>query len=391
MQLNLLQCFAVIIMAFILAISMICAVMRNNYVISIAQFKGILVVFGFCLIVFVAFFEPNRVIRWDLLVHYEEVNKLRGHDFSYALQYCGYSVYYIATVYFWLISRLPDNTLLPVFPMIIDFLIFMYIFSDRFTHENEGVSHVSFSQAFFVFFSWLTTFGLKLAVSGLRCVTACAFASLAVYLFCKKAKHIFVVILFIATAALIHSYSLIVIPVVLLSKTKNKTPIICVMFAVYFFWAWTLETLYNVLPANFLYIRVLLARVMRYWNTYSMISVYRGSGLGMALLYICMVVYAVLLWFATKEYQKSICSKDETVRNIIEYTQTLLLFTIGMSFNYLYVERTMYLIAYSSIMLFTINERKCALNHLLKLLFICLQLYIFYSNDIGTFIANYTR
>lgn len=390
MQLNIIQWICVAMILFILAMSTACIIFRNSITISVKQYKVLIIIFSVCMLVFIYYFVPNSVIRWDLFVHYDGVNALRGHDFSYALKNGGYGTYYLATLYFWLISRLPDNTLLPVFPLLLDLLIFYYIFFDRLREEYDEEEYVPFSQAFFVFFAWLSTFGLKLAISGLRCVAACAFVSLAVYLYCKK-KKIYVPLILLIVAALIHSYALIVIPIALFSKIKNKTPVVIVMMGVNLFGSRALELVNSILPASMTYIRVSLMQAIRYWDSYSIQAIYKRSGLGMAILFVCMIVYVGILFLISKQYKGRINTDSDTNAMIVEYTQTLLLFSLGMCFSYLFMERTMYLVSYASVMFFSIKQDKYSVNLVIKMFMVGLLIYIFYSNDIGTFIANYTR
>mgnify|MGYP003374587136 FL=1 len=262
MQLNIIQWLCVAMMIFILTMSTACTVFRNDITISVRQYKVLIIIFSICMLVFIYYFVPNSLIRWDLFVHYDGVNALRGHDFLYALKNGGYGTYYLATLYFWLISRLPDNTLLPFFPLLLDLSVFYYIFFDRLGEEYGEGESVPFSQAFFAFFAWLSTFGFKLAISGLRCVSACALVSMAVYLYCKK-KKILIPVFLLIVASLIHSYALIIIPIALFSKIKNKVPVVIVMIGVNLLGVKTLELVNSVLPASMIYSRVSLMQAIR--------------------------------------------------------------------------------------------------------------------------------
>ncbi len=377
-------------MLFILAMSTACTIFRNKATIPVKQYKALIIIFSVCMLVFIYYFVPNSVIRWDLFVHYDGVNALREHDFSYALKNGGYRAYYLATLYFWLISRLPDNTLLPFFPLLLDLSVFYYIFFDRLREEYGEKECVPFSQVFFVFFAWLSTFGFKLAISGLRCVAACALASLAVYLYCKK-KKLYVPLILLIAAASIHPYTLVIIPIVLLSKIKNKTPIIIVMIGVNLFGARALELVNSILPASMVYVKVSLMQAINYWDSYSIEAIYKRSGLGMAILFVCMIAYIGIIFLISKLYEGRISKDSYTNTMIVEYTQTISLFSLGMCFSYLFVERTMYLVSYASVMLFSIKQDKYSVNLIIKIVMVGLLIYIFYSNDIGTFIANYTR
>ena len=390
MQLNLIQWICIAITLFVLVMSTACTIFRNDAIISVRQYKYLIIAFCACMLVFVYYFVPNSVIRWDLFVHYDGVNALRGHDFSYALKNGGYGTYYLATLYFWLISRLPDNTLLPFFPLLLDLSVFYYIFFDRLCEEYGERQCVPYLRAFFVFFAWLSTFGFKLAVSGLRCVAACALSSLAVYLYCKKKRLLNSAILLIA-AALIHSYALIIVPIALLSKIKNKTPVVITMIGVNLFGARVLELVNNIIPSSMAYVKVALMQAIRYWDSYSIQAIYKRSGLGMAILFICMIIYIGILFLISRRYKGQIPKDSDANAMIVEYTQTLSLFSLGMCFSYLFMERTMYLVSYATVMLFSINQDKHKINLIIKVIMVGLLLYIFYSNDIGTFIANYTR
>lgn len=377
-------------MIFILTMSTACTVFRNDITISVRQYKVLIIIFSICMLVFIYYFVPNSLIRWDLFVHYDGVNALRGHDFLYALKNGGYGTYYLATLYFWLISRLPDNTLLPFFPLLLDLSVFYYIFFDRLGEEYGEGESVPFSQAFFAFFAWLSTFGFKLAISGLRCVSACALVSMAVYLYCKK-KKILIPVFLLIVASLIHSYALIIIPIALFSKIKNKVPVVIVMIGVNLLGVKTLELVNSVLPASMIYSRVSLMQAIRYWDSYSIQAIYERSGLGMVILFVCMIAYVGIVFLISKSYEERISQDSYTNIMIVEYTQTLSLFALGMCFSYLFMERTIYLISYASVMLFSIRQDKYSINLIIKMFMVGLLIYIFYSNDIGTFIVNYTR
>ena len=139
------------------------------------------------------------------------------------------------------------------------------------------------------------------------------------------------------------------------------------------------------------YVKVALMQAIRYWDSYSIQAIYKRSGLGMAILFICMIIYIGILFLISRRYKGQIPKDSDANAMIVEYTQTLSLFSLGMCFSYLFMERTMYLVSYATVMLFSINQDKHKINLIIKVIMVGLLLYIFYSNDIGTFIANYTR
>jgi hypothetical protein len=358
---------------------------------SLRQFAFILAIFGAFLVLFAYNFTPNTSIRWDLLVHYEDVNQLRGKNITQAFNNTYYSDnYFLAALYFWLISRLPDNRLLPVFPIILDYIIFSYIFTRSFMNEKRWDTGIDFTHGFFVFFLWLCTFGMKLAISGIRCVTACAICSLAIFfLIDANKKRIASIVLFII-AIMIHSFALMVILIWLLSKIKNKKPMIVLVLLINTVGLRLLDRIYDSIPDSLAYFRNSLDRSTRYWSGYTLSAVTRRSGYAFGFMFICMLIVGAFLLINTIR-TKSNNELDAAEYKSVSYMETLSILILGFFFNYLYVERLMYLFAYGSLMYFSKEEPYYTMSKKARVILILVTMYIFYSNDIGTFIANYTR
>ena len=108
------------------------------------------------------------------------------------------------------------------------------------------------------------------------------------------------------------------------------------------------------------------------------------------MMYICMVIVVLVQWYLTNSARKRIGRDDVANRNFFEYATSLALVSAGMSFSYLFVERALYLIAYSSIMTNTTNKKVYRIPPIVIFGVLALLIYIFYGNDIGTFIMNYS-
>lgn len=389
MELTLIQYISIIGALYITFLLCCSVIFRKGAQIKREQWIGVNFVLGILLITFVYYFKPSSLIRWDLLVHYDGVDSLRGHDYLYAIKYGSYKEFFIANLYFWLISRMSTNSLLPVIPVLVDYLVYIYILNDRLKEEyKEGT--IELSQAAYTLFFWTATFGFKLAVSGMRCVTACAIASLAVYLYCKNNKINLKSVLLFLLAASIHAFVLIIVPILFFAKLRNKAPAVIAMIVINLAGSSFIKLLRTVIPGNNRYLQVSILQIIRYWDSYSLKAVYTRSGLGIAVLYISMIILIAVQWYLTNSAMNEIVKDDVKNKRIFEYATSLTLVSLGMCFSYLYVERALYLIAYSSVMTNTMNRKVYKIPPIVIYLILALLIVIFYENDIGTFIRNYS-
>lgn len=180
------------------------------------------------------------------------------------------------------------------------------------------------------------------------------------------------------------------VPIFLFSKLQNKTPIVVAMIVINLAGSSLIKGLKSIIPSGSQYLQVSLSQVIKYWYSYSLQAVYSRSGLGMAMMYICMVIVVLVQWYLTNSARKRIGRDDVANRNFFEYATSLALVSAGMSFSYLFVERALYLIAYSSIMTNTTNKKVYRIPPIVIFGVLALLIYIFYGNDIGTFIMNYS-
>lgn len=376
------------IMGGIFLLLMILMFFCNGKVIRTSQLKTILIVFGCALLAFSIFFVPDPSIRWDLLEHYKEVDALRGRSLSYAVQTSWYSgLYYLSMIYTFFMSRLSTYQLIPLIPIVIDYACFMYIFFDRFKSDNEE-RHIDIYKGAFVFIVWISTFGLKLAISGMRCVTACAIASLAIYIFCKGKTRFLWTVLLIIVAALIHSFSLVIVIVWIISKLKHKAIIPAIIIILDIICIRLLQNV-STFTSN-TYISFSIKKMIRYWNRFSPEAVYNKSGFTFLVMYICMIIVVILMIIFIRKYGSSLINTVGVDRRILNYGEALSYFAVGMCFNYLFMERTMYLLSYCLVMILPCKYYKILESSTWAMVLLIIVLFIFYSNDIGTFIANYS-
>ena len=169
--------FVSLAVIFLLMIPIVGYSLSERNQVSLRQYLMLMRVIWLMILVWLLFFEPKSFIRWDLLEHYDELSNLRSNDFQYALNYGEYKGLPIANIYFFLISRMENNQLFSVIPLFIDGCAFIYILGNSFQRERV----VNFSHITFAAILWWCTFGFKLSISGVRCVTAVAIVTVAIY------------------------------------------------------------------------------------------------------------------------------------------------------------------------------------------------------------------
>lgn len=359
--------------------------------ISVKQFKIILFIIGILLFMFTYCFEPNPKIRWDLIEHYREVNSMHGKTFSEAFVSSGYSgIYSIVVIYYYIISRIGNLQLLPVFPVLIDYAVFCYIFLNCQKQKNKYNNKLEISNLMFIMFVWFSTIGVKLAISGIRCVLASSIISLAVYLYFKDGEKwsIKVILLFIVST-FIHSFSCIIILIFMITKIKYKKTVFVLML---FFSSVGIKFIDKMLPALLsvsTYLYYSAEKIVRYWNSFSLSDIYQKSGLGIVTVYICMIIISIFLLVYSTYVEKNV--SNEIQKKISSYCTAVAVVALGISPNYLFIERLMYIEAFAFVMIFSIYKCKNKNIKWLCIIMIPIFAWTFLNNDITTFIVNYTR
>jgi len=359
------------------------------------QFRFLLYGIGGLLIVFVVCFVPNDHIRWDLLEHYKGVDLMRGKSYFDAINDGGYaSIYFLYGNYLYLISLLPTNQLLPLFPILIDFGVFVYIFFDLFGYQYEN--KIPLSKGMYVLFAWFSTIGFKLAISGIRCVLAVALISLGVYQFMMNKKHrILKLIVTVFFGLQIHAFTLIILLIFVVTRVKSKKIVLAILFAVTTFGVATIDLLARKIMQVNAYFAFSLEKVTRYLYTYSPIQIYQKSGLGFVTVYVGMIVISIFLFAYSRAINHKISSDDSGrlsyIRHISNYSSAVAVVALGLCSNYLFIERMMYFEAYALTMLLCLDVKLKKNYTILMLCMIPVLLWVFLNNDITTFIVNYTR
>ena len=330
-------------------------------------------------------FKPESFIRWDLIEHFKVLANMRSGGWEYATQESQYADLFVYNTFAYIISLLPTSSqnLLSTIPLIIDFAIVAYIYKqifEKYLPDANGKSRI------LSVLLWLFTFGIKLAITGIRCSLAVSIATLAIYLeLIQKKKKILPILLYLI-AMFIHNFALVVISVRLLTMLKKPILIMASSLIV----SLTLEPLSRLIVTNVnnQYIAFSFRRILETVEKMSFTSALQSFNGATLLVYICVITIAIYLFVISTKLKQN--NADGSYCKIVaNFTATVGAVAIGLSFNYLYLERFMYLMSYALLMITPIhNNNKIGIKKE-NIFIIPIALFVFFFNDIYTFMVNY--
>ena len=322
---------------------------------------------------------------WDLIEHFKVLANMRSGGWEYATQESQYADLFVYNTFAYIISLLPTSSqnLLSTIPLIIDFAIVAYIYKqifEKYLPDANGKSRI------LSVLLWLFTFGIKLAITGIRCSLAVSIATLAIYLeLIQKKKKILPILLYLI-AMFIHNFALVVISVRLLTMLKKPILIMASSLIV----SLTLEPLSRLIVTNVnnQYIAFSFRRILETVEKMSFTSALQSFNGATLLVYICVITIAIYLFVISTKLKQN--NADGSYCKIVaNFTATVGAVAIGLSFNYLYLERFMYLMSYALLMITPIhNNNKIGIKKE-NIFIIPIALFVFFFNDIYTFMVNY--
>ena len=344
--------------------------------------------FGIAILIFAMFFTPNDFIRWDLLQHLDILDNMRAGGWEYAINNSPYKDLFIYNAFAYLISLLPENfeNLISVIPLCIDFLIIRYIVNDITKRKREFFSSQPIAVSYVC---WIMLFGLKLAITGIRCSLCVSICAIAIYweYICKE-KRIFSLFLYLI-ALFIHNFALLIVVVRIVSIIKKQwiTLLLCILFALCI----TPISEFMVGNINNQYLVFIFERILDTWGYMRIDVALKTFSTSTLMVYFGFIILSVILFFITQQTKKRMLtpnfrSYDYTV---INWAGTIAAIAIGLSFNYLYLERFMYIVSFAFAMMMPFYYINRKVNVLYLGIFLCLCIFVFFFNDIYIFIVNY--
>lgn len=375
--------FVSLAIIFLLMIPIVGYSLSERNQVSLRQYLMLMRIIWLMILFWLLFFEPKNFIRWDLLEHYDELSNLRSNDFQYALNYGEYKGLPIANIYFFLISRMKDNRFFSVIPLFIDGCAFIYILKNSFQRERV----VNFSHITFATILWWCTFGFKLSISGVRCVTAVAIVTVAIYKDAVKRERSLQVLLLYILPLMIHQFAIVPIVIRLFARVKHKSIGILAIPAIILFGPPVARFLGS-LTSNY-YLQEFVRLLTKYWDRFNIINWIARADSASITVYFAFVVVVLYLCYMVLEIKRN-ANVIDIGTETVAVLEALTIVAFGSLFNYLIIERLMYFIAYGLIICFSwyiqLHKRKSIIDYVV--LVICLWLFFF--NDIYIFLVNYT-
>lgn len=359
---------------------------------KIRQAKGLVVVLMLLIVVFAYIFEPKTFIRWDLLRYYELCDRMSAHGLDYAFAESEYNLFAIINLFFYIVSKIGNYALISALPMAIDAIIIVYILFDVLikceSDLNNDSESVDMFQLSYTLFALLSTVSVKMAIAGVRCNLAVSISALAIYWeFIKGEKRITSYILHFI-ACLIHPFSMFVVLLRLACFVKKKYILVTSVLA----FVLLFEPIIGFLRSNISnsYFSLLLYKLNRYWQRMSIIS---GRFYTSQLLtYVCWIAVIAFMSYMIHIVAKRMAFEDNDnlyLSKVLEFNRTLIAISIGAAFNYLFIQRIMYIAAFGLLFILP-YYLKTKHSKIVDFGMWFAMFYIFFINDIYGLIVNYT-
>ncbi len=351
---------------------------------------GYLIAIFAIFVVFSFFFEPKEFIRWDLIEHFRVLDEMREGGIKYVVFESLYKDLYVFNYFAYFISMLPENlkNLLTTIPLIIDFAIVGYIYRKMF---KTYLPQTSGKVRILAILMWLCTFGMKLVISGIRCSFAVSLVALAIYLLMTKKKNkalsIVMAVLLCVVAIFVHNFTLVVILTWLASKLRK--PVLTMLIALGIGFAIEPISRFMINNVNSGYLRFSFSRILQTMEDRSFTSAINNFGLAILLVYFCFIALSIYLFVISLRAKKKYKDEDGYKKTIANFTATVGAVAIGLSFNYLYLERFMYLVSYAYLMIIPIHNEKKEMSWE-NIIVLPVAFFMFMFNDIYTFMVNFT-
>ena len=106
------------------------------------------------------------------------------------------------------------------------------------------------------------------------------------------------------------------------------------------------------------------------------------------MIYVCFIVFGIYLFIiATKA--KQVYKENGYCKNVASFAATVGAVAIGLSFNYLYLQRFMYLVSFALLMIIPLHNKGKEDVKSENIIILPASLFLLFFNDIYIFIVNY--
>ena len=138
------------------------------------------------------------------------------------------------------------------------------------------------------------------------------------------------------------------------------------------------------------YLRFSFSRILQTMEDRSFISAIKNFDLALLLVYFCFIALSIYLFVISLRAKEKYKDEDGYKKTIANFTATVGAVAIGLSFNYLYLERFMYLVSYAYLMIIPIHNEKKEMSWE-NIIVLPVAFFMFMFNDIYTFMVNFAE
>lgn len=362
---------------------------KADCVISIRQLDIILFFCFLAILILVFNFDPRQTIRFDINEHMKAMDIMKIKGWDYAIHSSEYEGLYIICAYFFLIIAIGNYHFLPILPMLIEFIIFRYIIVDRI--RSDGKTTVPFKDIGFTMYIWICTYGLMLAMTGIRCVLAVSVMFLAVYRdYIKNNRGVFTWILYVIPL-FIHSFSLIMVLVRVFAMVKKKNRFIIPIFLLLVLSQPILNVAYSVFRGG--YIGIVITKIGNYWIRRNMIRWIAGvtnAAKTVAISYLIVMFYYSYVVISIRKCRELF---TEAEKRIYSLAVSVMYIGLAVSFNYLLLERFTYVLSWSFLIIMPLYHRfrmRTLSNTLINIFASLVMFWLFFFHDLYMILVNFT-
>lgn len=368
------------------------ALIRNEWLINKSLYFGIVVALFASVVIYVYCFDVRPIARWDLLQHYRTIDLMKENGWHFVWTKGEYKDRYIISLYFYIMSFMPDYRLVPVIPLVIEFSIALYLF-EKSMKVYEVNDAYPIGDAAFTTLAWFATFGIKLAVSGVRCVWAVSLCALAIYWEAVRKEHKMAAYAMYVIAYGIHDFALIIILIRLLMTIRDKrllaTGVLFGMVGLTF----AIPVLYSAMPTP------AIRRIYKYWTRSSILSFIEGQSTSTLLVILCMILTMLYYAYMNIKIRRMLydtqagCEeirRNPSVLPMIEFTSSLAVVAVAACYLYVFTERLLYLVAYGFLMCIPYYRKFRANNFYVDSVMLFILLWLWFFNDIYLIMVNET-
>ena len=361
----------------------------KNFVMNLNHFRFLWLLLSINIALIALFFEPKSFIDWDLLRLFQHIENIKIMGLDKALQYTEYRSLYVVKYWMYIVAQIGISGLFQSVPLFIDFCVFGYIICD--IYKKRCVC-ISCRDALWIIFIWFSLMGIKLSISDVRCTWAMGLCCLAFYkeYICNERK-IYIYGIYIISMYIHHFVIFFMIFRLLMVLKKNVKNGWMVLLGALISQSiiYTGATLiYNNINND--YIKTMARKLLADWNIYGFTNFFFRRELSMKVLYLSFVMVFVIGYIWSR---KPIVYNSDDYNNLREVKLSnnsvfvLSCLGIGLSFNYLLLERLLYIVAYVFAIFVGICKAEKIYIRYEKILTPFL-IYILFFNDLNIFIVN---